>query len=557
MQTMKRAIFFFLSAALFALCARAEVLPSKVYVVANSDDPDSLAIADFYASARGIPKGNIVGLPMPKAGKISKAEYFEKIENPLVAELAKRGALKAVKLGGREPSGREIYSYVSHDIGFLVLCRGVPWGVNPSPNSPAPNPPKSFSDAASVDSEISGRFVSSKSFAGFVKNPLFNNYSWAMTPSITGTIPVARLDGVSRADVEASVKNALEAEKKGVRGRVYIDESKREKTGDKWLSAAGKILSAAGFDVSENTEPRLFGFADRMDAPAFYFGWYAFNPAGYFADKNFKFPAGASALHIFSFSAANMRDRNSWTPAFTAEGASATFGNVYEPYLGGTHYPHVYVLALARGMSAGEAATAAMPFLSWQGVFVGDPMFKPFKTDLKKQMENIDAGEIDELSQYSVIRMVNSISKKGGARAAFDYASKYVGKMPDAALLWKLAQLAAADKNTSASEQLARDALSRDIYSKVSDRGLAFEICAYLIPLSQQSRAAARGSLERLAGLSEDGEYLVAVARLAKELSKREELGGELAGVVKRADAYAAQKAMEGEEREKINIKFD
>lgn len=551
MQTMKRAVFFFLSAALFALCARAEVLPSKVYVVANSDDPDSLAIADFYASARGIPKGNIVGLPMPKAGKISKAEYFEKIENPLVAELAKRGALKAVKLGGREPSGREIYSYVSHDIGFLVLCRGVPWGVNPSPNSPAPNPPKSFSDAASVDSEISGRFVSSKSFAGFVKNPLFNNYSWAMTPSITGTIPVARLDGVSRADVEASVRNALEAEKKGVRGRVYIDESKREKTGDKWLSAAGKILSAAGFDVSENTEPRLFGFADRMDAPAFYFGWYAFNPAGYFADKNFKFPAGASALHIFSFSAANMRDRNSWTPAFTAEGASATFGNVYEPYLGGTHYPHVYVLALARGMSAGEAATAAMPFLSWQGVFVGDPMFKPFKTDLKKQMENIDAGEIDELSQYSVIRMVNSISKKGGARAAFDYASKYVGKMPDAALLWKLAQLAAADKNTSASEQLARDALSRDIYSKVSDRGLAFEICAYLIPLSQQSRAAARGSLERLAGLSEDGEYLVAVARLAKELSKREELGGELAGVVKRTDAYAAQKAMEREKNAK------
>lgn len=551
MQTMKRAVFFFLSAALFALCARAEVLPSKVYVVANSDDPDSLAIADFYASARGIPKGNIVGLPMPKAGKISKAEYFEKIENPLVAELAKRGALKAVKLGGREPSGREIYSYVSHDIGFLVLCRGVPWGINPTPGSPAPNPPKSFSDAASVDSEISGRFVSSKSFAGFVKNPLFNNYSWAMTPSITGTIPVARLDGVSRADVEASVKNALEAEKKGVRGRVYIDESKREKTGDKWLSAAGKILSAAGFDVSENTEPRLFGFADRMDAPAFYFGWYAFNPSGYFADKNFKFPAGASALHIFSFSAANMRDRNSWTPAFTAEGASATFGNVYEPYLGGTHYPHVYVLALARGMSAGEAATAAMPFLSWQGVFVGDPMFKPFKTDLKKQMENIDAGEIDELSQYSVIRMVNSISKKGGARAAFDYASKYVGKMPDAALLWKLAQLAAADKNTSASEQLARDALSRDIYSKVSDRGLAFEICAYLIPLSQQSRAAARGSLERLAGLSEDGEYLVAVARLAKELSKREELGGELAGVVKRADAYAAQKAMEREKNAK------
>ena len=549
---MKHIISLLLSVFILSFYARAEISPSKVFIVANSDDADSLAIAEFYAAARGVPKGNIISLPMPNNGKISRSEYFEKIENPLVSELEKKGALKVYKLGSMEASGREMYSYISHDIDFLVLCRGVPWGINPTPGSPAPNPPKSFSDAASVDSEISGRFVSSKSFAGFVKNPLFNNYSWAMTPSITGTIPVARLDGASRADVEAAVKNALEAEKKGVRGRVYIDESKREKTGDKWLETAGKILSAAGFDVSENTEPRLFGFADRMDAPAFYFGWYAFNPSGYFADKNFKFPAGATALHIYSFSAANMRDRNSWTPAFTAEGASATFGNVYEPYLGGTHYPHVYALALARGMSAGEAATAAMPFLSWQGVFVGDPMFKPFKTDLKKQMENIDAGEIDELSQYSVIRMINSISKKSGARAAFDYASKYVGKMPDAALLWKLSQLAAADKNTPASEQLARDALARDIYSKVSDRGLALEICSYLIPLSQSSREAARGSLERLAGLSEDGEYLVAVAKLAKELSKREELGGKLAGVVKRADAYVAQKAME---REKKNAK--
>ena len=81
---------------------------------------------------------------------------------------------------------------------------------------------------------------------------------------------------------------------------------------------------------------------------------------------------------------------------------------------------------------------------------------------------------------------------------------------------------------------------------------LALEICSYLIPLSQSSREAARGSLERLAGLSEDGEYLVAVAKLAKELSKREELGGKLVGVVKRADAYVAQKAME---REKKNAK--
>ena len=59
-----------------------------------------------------------------------------------------------------------------------------------------------------------------------------------------------------------------------------------------------------------------------------------------------------------------MRNAANWIPAFVSKGAAAVFGNVYEPYLGGTHHPHVYALALARGMSSGEAATAAMPFLS-------------------------------------------------------------------------------------------------------------------------------------------------------------------------------------------------
>ena len=330
--------------------------------------------------------------------------------------------------------------------------------------------------------ELSGRFVSSKKLAGFLKNPLFNNYSWGMTPSIAGVIPVARLDGAARADAEGLVKSAIEAEKRGIAGRVYIDKSKREKTGDRWLDAAAKILSAAGFDVSENSEPGLFGCADRMDAPAFYFGWYTFRPCGYFAEKGFSFPRGASALHIYSFSASDMRNAANWTPAFVSKGAAAVFGNVYEPYLGGTHHPHVYALALARGMSSGEAASAAMPFLSWQGVFVGDPLFKPFKTGLDAQMRAIDSGSADALSQYSVIRVMNRIAREKGAAAAFDFGSKYVGKFPDGALLWKLSQTAAAEGNSAESVRLASDALGRDLYSEASNRGLAMEICRYLIP---------------------------------------------------------------------------
>lgn len=97
-------------------------------------------------------------------------------------------------------------------------------------------------------------------------------------------------------------------------------------------------------------------------------------------------------------------------------------------------------------------------------------------------MRAIDSGSADALSQYSVIRAMNRIAREKGAAAAFDFGSKYVGKFPDGALLWKLSQTAAAEGNSAESVRLASDALGRDLYSEASNRGLAMEICRYLIP---------------------------------------------------------------------------
>lgn len=190
-------------------------------------------------------------------------------------------------------------------------------------------------------------------------------------------------------------------------------------------------------------------------------------------------------------------------------------------------------------MSSGEAATAAMPFLSWQGVFVGDPLFRPFKTGLDVQMRAIDSGSADALSQYSVIRMMNGIAREKGGAAAFDFGSKYVGKIPDGALLWKLSQIAAAEGNSAESVRLASDALGRDLYSEPSNRGLAMEICRYLIP--RGGAQAAKAALERLAELSDSGEYADAVASLARGLSKHADIGGKLSKAIARSDAMKAE----------------
>lgn len=552
---MKR-IFCLFALVFFFAAARAEINPEKVYVVANSDDPDSVAIAEFYCSARSVPRKNIVLLPMPKKGEVSKADYFAKIENPLTARLVELGAVKAFKLGSKDSYGREIYSYVSHDISFVVFCRGVPWGVQATPKSPKPKPPKSFQDGASVDSEFSARFLPSKSLAGFVANPLFGKSNWGSLPSITGVIPTARLDGITRADAENLVKNAIVAESKGVAGRAYIDKSKYTKEGDEWLEQTKRLLDAEGFDISESPSRALFGYGERMDAPAFYFGWYSKEPKGYFAERGFRFPRGAGALHIYSFSARNMRSEKSWTPSFVAQGVCSTFGNVYEPYLGGTHRPQVYMAGLLASMSAGEAAFAANPLLSWQTVFVGDPMFKPFKVGLDAQIAAIDSGETDGYSQYSVIRKMNLIARASGDEAAADFGKKYVGKMSDAALLLKLSQLAKKLKNNAQAAEFARTAISRDIYSKISDCSLVFELCRILTPISADDRKLARSALERIVPLSQSKGFRYALCDFAKPIDRREKLDGVLSDIIaeverERAAEKAAREAKAAAEKAK------
>ena len=60
-----------------------------------------------------------------------------------------------------------------------------------------------------------------------------------------------------------------------------------------------------------------------------------------------------------------------------ADGITATMGNVYEPFLEGAHFPDVFFDRLLTGYSFAEAAYASQPYLSWQSVVVGDPLYTP------------------------------------------------------------------------------------------------------------------------------------------------------------------------------------
>ena len=117
-----------------------------------------------------------------------------------------------------------------------------------------------------------------------------------------------------------------------------------------------------------------------MTRAALYYGWYTPNVAGPFARPDFRFPRGAVAVHIHSFSAATLRNPvGNWCAPLIAAGAAATVGNVYEPYL--TFTPQLDILneRLLAGFTFGESAWMSERVTSWQTTMVGDPLYRPFK----------------------------------------------------------------------------------------------------------------------------------------------------------------------------------
>jgi len=131
-----------------------------------------------------------------------------------------------------------------------------------------------------------------------------------------------------------------------------------------------------------------------------YFGWYTGNVNGPFRNPNFKFKKGAVAVHLHSFSAGDLRNpRSKWVGPLLERGAAATVGNVYEPYLTGSHYFDVLHDRLIQGYTLVESAYMGIPQLSWQNVVIGDPLYRPYK-------HLVGSGDVDQKDRsYRASRM--------------------------------------------------------------------------------------------------------------------------------------------------------
>ncbi|MCU0772163.1 MAG: TIGR03790 family protein [Verrucomicrobia bacterium] len=399
----------------------------EVVVIYNRREHGSEEIALHYASRRGVPDSQVVGLRMPVTEQISRSQFADEVQKPVAKFLEERrlwsiGPVAMPTTNGAAAENRLMVT--ESKIRYLVLCRGVPLKIGPEPEPSPPEPselrPEFRRNEAAVDSELSCLPLLAGSYptTGLLRNPVYGVTNSALLHPTNGVLMVSRLDAPTVEVAKGLVDKAMQAEQDGFWGRAYFDlRSPSEpgmKQGEDWIRAAAEVCRVLGFETVVDESPSTFRRGFPMSQIAVYAGWYREHVDGPFLDKQVEFMPGALAYHLHSFSAASLRsaDRH-WVGPLLEKGATLSLGSVHEPYLGGTTDIGVLVARLYyQGMSYGEAAYASQPVCSWMTTVVGDPLYKPFRRDSQELHDELVAQR-DPLRAWSQLRIVNLNLAKG------------------------------------------------------------------------------------------------------------------------------------------------
>lgn len=393
---------------ILAFGAKPTIAREAVAVLYNSDLPDSKELAEYYASKRDIPVENLIGLTLSKNGKITRKEYQESLEAPLRKHFTDKGWWE---LGNTDDG---IKLAVKNKIQVIVSMHGVPYGIENDHNLKLPDgqKPDDFTklNCAAVDSELAAL-----SFHNFpIYQPLPNKYFQADSSFINANHPysimVGRIDADSLTTCKRMIDDAIEIEKTGLWGMAYLDLAQKGagyKMGDDWITEIESKNWKLGIPttIDKNQDTYLTNYP--MRDVAMYYGWYTGGVNGPFINPDFKLKKGAIAIHLHSFSASDIRNPGaSWVGPLIAKGATATLGNVYEPYLQGTHHFNILHDRLTQGYTLIESAYMSVPLLSWQNLVIGDPLYQPYL--------HLD-GTGDEVNEDKFYRACQLAFKEWGA----------------------------------------------------------------------------------------------------------------------------------------------
>ena len=355
-------------------------------VVYNINDPDSAELATYYAARRGIAQGHVLGLDCSTKEEIPRVDFIRTIADPFRKKMISSGWWKMNPDDGNEVT--------SSSIRYLAIIRGVPLKIAHdsltvfAPSVGLLNPLMAKRNDASVDSELASIGLTDFTPSGAIVNPYFGRFTQILDePGFSGLLLPARLDGPTPSMVRRMIDDSLEVEKEGLWGWAYIDargitngsanESYVE--GDVWMRRLVFDLRRQGVPTIFDDNPETFASGFPITDAAIYYGWYAGEINGPFANEGFQFKPGAVAVHLHSYSANTLRsETQNWCGPLIARGAAATLGNVYEPYLSFTANFSIFQDRLMTGLTLAESAWMSQRVVSWAGVVIGDPLYRPY-----------------------------------------------------------------------------------------------------------------------------------------------------------------------------------
>ncbi len=413
----------------------------SVVVLFNSALPESREVAEHYAKVRSVPADHLIGLPLPEGHTITRHDFTAKLEQPLAAELTNRKLLN-----GKTASIR-----------YLVPCWGVPIRVDKDDaleeEGRREAPSSLRRNEASVDSELAmlPQLGQAPKRFGIVANPVYKQSDAKQISPANGVLMVARLDGPSAELAKRLVDRAIVAERDGLWGRAYVDlrglTDGPYKPGDDRLRRVGEITRRSGFTTVVDEQPATLPVGYPASQIAFYAGWYGINVEGVFAESTVEFMPGAVAYHLHSFNGSMIRDAHArWIGPFVRKGATATFGSVYEPYLQLTpDQPLFFSRLIQDGFSFGEAGYAATRALSWQTVFVGDPLYRPFGRAPEVLRADLAKRNSPMLEWFHLLGVNQGLAAGAPAKAAIAHLQQLPDTKQSAVLQEKLGELLSAD----------------------------------------------------------------------------------------------------------------
>lgn len=400
-ERMYNSYYFFLFLIVFFTPHAFALNPAEILVVANKRMRESETLANFYMQRRRIPRDNLVLLSCSLKETVSREEYLKQIRTPIrekITQLSEKQKISAIvtmygvplKVMPPEPSWEEKDKIL--DLRKKLEKVDSSGGPNDEKNKRKKILQRMIgqlqheSSRAAVDSELSLIKIAEYNLSGWIANPyLSDSKKDPRQIPISEVVLVSRLDGPDEQIVKRIIDDSYSAEASGLDGIAYIDARWQKSVDPKVAGYALYDLSlynaaeviAATLEVKIDTRETLFP-EHSCPRAAIYCGWYSLSR---YVDS-FSWEKGAVAYHIASDECASLREQDSlrWCVQLLQRGVAATIGPVYEPYVEGFPLPELFFGNLIeKKMSLGDAFLHSLPYLSWQIILVGDPLYTPFQ----------------------------------------------------------------------------------------------------------------------------------------------------------------------------------